>query len=367
MEIHAEVHALLRLVIEQQASDLHLKVKTPPVLRIHGHLVPTDLPPLEPPELQSLIESMLTEEQRQQFRRDLELDFGYSVPGLSRFRVNVFQQRGVIGAAIRVIPMTVPTIRQLGLPEVVERFAELPRGLVLVTGPTGSGKSTTLAALIHHINHHRSCHIVTIEDPIEYLHHDHKSIIDQREVGADTHSFSHALRHVLRQDPDVILIGEMRDLETIATAITAAETGHLVLATLHTMSAGQAVERMVDVFPPHQQEQVRMQLSLSLEGVLSQTLLPRRDGRGRVAAVEVLRMTPAVRNLIREGKTFQLPSAIQSGSRDGMQSLNQALRRLVEEGMVSYEEAVARASSLEEFNQLLGRARVGAPGASSSH
>jgi len=356
-----EIHSLLKLVIERNASDLHVKVKMPPVLRINGSLVRAELPPLDPAELQSLIESMLTEEQRSAFRRDLELDFGYSVPGLSRFRVNIFQQRGVLGAAIRVIPMKVATIRELGLPDVVERLAELPRGLVLVTGPTGSGKSTTLAAIIHHINHHRSCHIITIEDPIEYLHHDSKSIIDQREVGADTHSFAHALRHVLRQDPDVILIGEMRDLETIATAITAAETGHLVFATLHTMSAAQAVERIVDVFPPYQQEQVRMQLSLSLEGVLSQALLPRRDGRGRVAALEVLRMTPAVRNLIREGKTYQLPSAIQSGFRDGMQSLNQALRRLVEEGLVNYEEALARASSLEEFNQLLGRARVGAP------
>ncbi len=356
-----EILALLRLVIERGASDLHLKVKNPPVLRINGRLVPLDdHPPFEPAPLQSLIESMLTEEQRETFRRDLELDFGYSVPGLSRFRVNVFQQRGIMGAAIRTIPMKTPTIAELGLPPGVDRFAELPRGLVLVTGPTGSGKSTTLAALINHVNHHRSCHIVTIEDPIEYLHADHKCIIDQREVGADTHSFAHALRHVLRQDPDVILIGEMRDLETIATAITAAETGHLVFATLHTMSAAQAVERIVDVFPPYQQEQVRMQLSLSLEGVLSQALLPRRDGRGRVAAVEVLRVTPAVRNLVREGKTFQLPSAIQSGAREGMQSLNQALRKLVEDGLVSYEEAVARATSAEEFDQLLGRTRAAA-------
>ncbi len=356
-----EILALLRLVIERRASDLHLKVKNPPVLRINGRLVPLDdHPPFEPAALQSLIESMITEEQRETFRRDLELDFGYSVPGLSRFRVNVFQQRGIMGAAVRTIPMKAPTIAELGLPAGVDRFAELPRGLVLVTGPTGSGKSTTLAALINHVNHHRSCHVVTIEDPIEYLHADHKCIIDQREVGADTHSFAHALRHVLRQDPDVILIGEMRDLETIATAITAAETGHLVFATLHTMSAAQAVERIVDVFPPYQQEQVRMQLSLSLEGVLSQALLPRRDGRGRVAAVEVLRATPAVRNLVREGKTFQLPSAIQSGAREGMQSLNQALRKLVEDGLVSYEEAAARATSAEEFDQLLGRTRAAA-------
>ncbi|MBI3976330.1 MAG: type IV pilus twitching motility protein PilT [Armatimonadetes bacterium] len=352
-----DITALLKTVIERKASDLHLKVKNPPILRVDGALVALSAPPFEAAELQSLIESMLTDEQRDTFRGELELDFGYSVPGLSRFRVNVFQQRGAIGAAIRAIPMTIPTVTELGLPPGVERFAELPRGLLLVTGPTGSGKSTTLAALINHINHHRSCHIVTVEDPIEYLHYDVKSIIDQREVGSDTHSFAHALRHVLRQDPDVILIGEMRDLETIGTAITAAETGHLVFATLHTQGAAQAVERIVDVFPPHQQEQVRIQLSLSLVGVLSQTLLPRRDGNGRVAALEVLKMTPAVRNLVREGKGFQIPSVIQSGSRDGMQTLNQALRRLVEDGLVIYEEAAARATNLEEFDQLLGRAR----------
>lgn len=350
-----DINSLLRLVIERRASDLHLRVASPPVLRIDGTLVPMDLPPFEPADLQSLIESILTDEQREVFRREHELDFGYSVPGVSRFRVNVFMQRGAMGTAIRAIPMKVPTIQELGLPDGIERLGDLPRGLVLVTGPTGSGKSTTLAALINYINHHRSCHIVTVEDPIEYLHRDVKCIIDQREVGADTHSFGHALRHVLRQDPDVILIGEMRDLETIATAITSAETGHLVFATLHTQSAAQAVERIVDVFPPYQQNQVRMQLSLSLEGVLSQSLLPRADGRGRVAALEVLMMTPAVRNLIREGKTFQLPTTIQSGAKDGMQTLDQALRRLVERGLVTYEEAAARAANLVEFEQLMGR------------
>lgn len=350
-----DINSLLRLVIERRASDLHLRVASPPVLRIDGTLVPMDLPPFEPADLQSLIESILTDEQREVFRREHELDFGYSVPGVSRFRVNVFMQRGAMGTAIRAIPMKVPTIQELGLPDGIERLGDLPRGLVLVTGPTGSGKSTTLAALINYINHHRSCHIVTVEDPIEYLHRDVKCIIDQREVGADTHSFGHALRHVLRQDPDVILIGEMRDLETIATAITSAETGHLVFATLHTQSASQAVERIVDVFPPYQQNQVRMQLSLSLEGVLSQSLLPRADGRGRVAALEVLMMTPAVRNLIREGKTFQLPTTIQSGAKDGMQTLDQALRRLVERGLVTYEEAAARAANLVEFEQLMGR------------
>ncbi len=355
-----DINALLATVIERRASDLHLKVNNPPILRIDGSLVALSAAPFEAAELQSLIESMLTDEQRAVFRQELELDFAYSLTGLSRFRVNIFQQRGAMGAAIRTIPMKIPTVSELMLPPGVERFAELPRGLLLVTGPTGSGKSTTLAALINHINKHRSCHIVTVEDPIEYLHQDIQCIIDQREVGADTHSFAHALRHVLRQDPDVILIGEMRDLETIATAITAAETGHLVFATLHTQGAAQSVERIVDVFPPYQQEQVRTQLSLSLVGVLSQTLLARRDGKGRVAAVEVMKMTPAVRNLVREGKTFQIPSVIQSGSRDGMQSLNQALRHLVDDGLVTYEEAAARATNLEEFDQLLGRSRPAA-------
>ncbi len=354
-----DIVSLLIQMHERHASDLHLKVGNHPVMRINGALAPlVDLPVLDPATVRDLAESMMNDDQQQRFSLDLELDFAYSVPKVGRFRVNVYQQRGSMGAAIRAIHIGVPTIDDLGLPDVVKRFAGLPRGLVLVTGPTGSGKSTTLAALINYINQTRSVHIVTIEDPIEYLHRDHKSIINQREVGMDTRSFTQALRHVLRQDPDVILIGEMRDLETIATAVTAAETGHLVFATLHTQSAAQTIDRILDVFPPHQQPQIRMQLSVALEGVMSQALVPLARGEGRVAAVEVMVATGAIRNLIREGKTFQIPSAIMSGGREGMQTLNQALRRLVEQRKITYEDAVAKATSEKEFAELLGRSKV---------
>lgn len=325
------------------------------MLRIDGRLEPAHDERLSPERARELIAEILTPAQFEEFQRRLELDLAYSLPGVSRFRVNIYMQRGGIGAAIRTIPAAVPTIEQLRLPRILAHLASLPRGLVLVTGPTGSGKSTTLAAMVNHINRTRSCHVVTIEDPIEYLHHDDRCLITQREVGADTHSFNEALRHVLRQDPDVILIGEMRDHETISTAITAAETGHLVLATLHTVNAPQTVDRIVDVFPPHQQPQIRMQLSVAIEGVLSQTLLPRRDGNGRIAAVEVMTGTPAIRNLIREGKTHQIPSAVQSGSKDGMQTLNQALRQLVKQHLVSYEVALAQSSNPQELAQLCGR------------
>lgn len=356
------MQSLLRMVVERQASDLHLKAGTRPMLRIDGNLISAMDDRLPDERVRALLAEILTPEQLDRFHRDLELDLAYSLPGVSRFRVNVYQQRGGIGAAIRTIPATVPTIETLGLPKVVKRLASLPRGLVLVTGPTGSGKSTTLAAIVDHINHSRSCHVVTIEDPIEYIHRDDQAIITQREVGADTHSFSHALRHVLRQDPDVILIGEMRDHETISTAITAAETGHLVLATLHTVNAPQTVDRIIDVFPPHQQPQVRMQLSVALEGVLSQTLLPRQAGPGRIAAVEVMVGTTAIRNLIREGKTHQILSTMQAGSRDGMQTLNQALRQLVREGHVSFETACMYSSNPQELAHLCGReALVGTP------
>ncbi len=347
--------SFLRMVHERGASDLHIKAGTRPMLRVDGALIPAGDARLTDAQVIALLSEILTPEQLEVFYRDLELDLAYSLPGCSRFRVNIYKQRGGVGAAIRTIPASVPTIETLRLPKVVKHLASLPRGLVLVTGPTGSGKSTTLAAVVDHINHTRSCHIVTIEDPIEYLHHDDKSIVTQREVGADTHSFSEALRHVLRQDPDVILIGEMRDLETISTAITAAETGHLVLATLHTVSAAQTVDRIVDVFPPHQQAQVRMQLSTALEGVLSQALLPRTEGRGRVAALEVMVGTTAVRNLVREGKTHQITSTIQAGARDGMQTLNQALRHLVKERLVAFEVAMAHSSNPQELAQLCGR------------
>ncbi len=354
--ISMDIKQLLSVVKERGASDLHLKVGNHPILRVNGklhHLL--DLPALTADGAQALIESMMTPEQIQVFRERLEMDFAYSVPGISRFRVNVFQQRGSWGAAVRAIPMGVPTMEELGLPDVARRFAGLPRGLVLVTGPTGSGKSTTLAAMINYVNQNRAVHIMTVEDPIEYLHKDVKSVINQREVGMDTLSFANALRHVLRQDPNVILIGEMRDLETISTAITAAETGHLVFATLHTQSAAQTVDRIIDVFPPHQQSQIRTQLSVALEGVVCQALVPLASGQGRVAAIEVMVANGAIRNLIREGKTFQIPSALMSGSKEGMQSLNQALRTLVEQKKITYEDAVSKATSERELAQLLGR------------
>lgn len=354
-----DIASLLRLAYERRASDVHIKVGNHPILRIDGKLEPLmDLPVMDAGTVAELIDSMLTDEQQETFKTHRELDLAYSLPGVSRFRVNVYQQRGSMGAAIRAIHVGVPTIEELGLPEVVKRMAALPRGLVLVTGPTGSGKSTTLAAIINYINQTRSVHIVTIEDPIEYLHRDIKSIINQREVGMDTLSFTNALRHVLRQDPDVILIGEMRDLETISTAVTAAETGHLVFATLHTQSAAQTVDRIIDAFPPHQQSQIRTQLSTALEAVLSQTLVPLANGQGRIAGIEVMLATGAIRNLIREGKTFQIPSAIMSGAKDGMQTLNQALRTLVERKKITYEEAVKKATSDREFAQLMGRQSV---------
>ncbi|MGH2403504.1 MAG: type IV pilus twitching motility protein PilT [bacterium] len=351
---------LLQTVVERGASDLHIKAGAKPMLRIDGTLVPISEERLQDDQVRSLIAEILTGEQLETFYKKLELDLAYSLPGFSRFRVNIYQQRGGIGAAIRTIPVSIPTFDQLRLPKVIKILAALPRGLILVTGPTGSGKSTTLAAIINLINQTRACHIVTVEDPIEYLHHDQKCIITQREVGADTHSFTEALRHVLRQDPDVILIGEMRDLETISTAITAAETGHLVLATLHTVNAAQTVDRIVDVFPPHQQTQVRMQLSVALEAVCSQALLPLREGKGRTAAIEVMVATPAVRNLIREGKTHMMAGTIQSGGKDGMQTLNQALRDLVRAGAVTFDTALAHSSNPEELAALCGRERAAA-------
>ncbi|MCJ7752076.1 MAG: PilT/PilU family type 4a pilus ATPase, partial [Armatimonadetes bacterium] len=311
------VDDLLRITIESRASDLHLSVGIPPTIRVDGELTQINAEKLTPTRINELIYALLTDEQISDFEESWELDFAYSVRGLSRFRVNVHRQRGSIGAVFRAIPVDPPSLDGLGMPEVLKKLAGRPRGLVLVTGPTGSGKSTTLAAMIREINVTRRRHVVTIEDPIEFLHRNEKSIIIQREVGSDTKSFTAALRHVLRQDPDVILIGEMRDLETISAAITAAETGHLVLATLHTTGAAQTVDRIVDVFPPHQQEQIRVQLSTVLEGIISQTLLPLADGKGRVCAQEILVATSAIRNLIREGKTHQMPSVLQSSAAEG--------------------------------------------------
>jgi twitching motility protein PilT len=343
---------LLREAVARKASDLHITVGIPPVLRIDGKLVRTDLPPLKPADTEDLLATIAGESQLAAFDDWGETDFSYAIPGLSRFRVNAFRQRGATAIAVRVVAERVPALAELGMPDTVAALADKPRGLVLVTGPTGSGKSTTLAAMIDRINRGRTCHIVTIEDPIEYLHRHDKSIVNQREVQADTRSFAAALRAALREDPDVILVGEMRDLETIATAITAAETGHLVLATLHTGDAAQTVDRIVDVFPPYQQQQVRVQLSLTLQGIVAQQLLPRLGG-GRVAAVELLLATPAVRNVIREGKAHQIPSIIQTAAKSGMQTMDAALRDLYRRGFVSYDEAAARALDPDTFSRLV--------------
>jgi twitching motility protein PilT len=347
---------LLRMMLERSGSDLHITVGSPPAIRERGELVPVDSARvLQPRDTQELILNMLSEEQRRRFETELELDFAYSIPGVSRFRCNVFQQRNSMGAVFRVIPLQIPTIEDLGLPKVCRYLAERPRGLVLVTGPTGSGKSTTLAAMIDHINDTRPVHIVTLEDPIEFVHRNKVSYVNQREVGEDTHSFASALKRVLRQDPDVILVGEMRDLETIAAAITAAETGHLVLATLHTTGGPESVDRIIDVFPPHQQQQVRIQLSTTLEGVLSQTLLRSTDGRSRVMAMEVMLGVPAISNLIREGKTHQMAAIIQGGAQLGMQTLDQHLKVLLQGGRVAFEEAMSKAKNPEELADMVGR------------
>jgi twitching motility protein PilT len=347
------VDDLLRLMMQRRASDLHLTASSAPSLRVDGELQPLNSEKLPPKKVNELIYAILTDEQISEFEETWELDFAYSIPGLSRFRVNVHRQRGTVGAVFRAVPVDPPSLDGLGMPDVLKAFCARPRGLVLVTGPTGSGKSTTLAAMIREINVTRRCHVVTVEDPIEFLHRNERSIIIQREVGSDTRSFAAALRHVLRQDPDVILIGEMRDLETIAAAITAAETGHLVLATLHTTSAAQTVDRIVDVFPPHQQEQIRVQLSTVLEGIVSQTLILLADGKGRVCAQEILVATPAIRNLIREGKSHQMPSVLQSSASEGMQSLDQALKTLVIQQKITPQAAMAVASNPQDFQMYL--------------
>ncbi|MCL6636822.1 MAG: type IV pilus twitching motility protein PilT [Alicyclobacillus sp.] len=330
----ADIRALLIRARETGASDLHLSVNAPPVLRVHGELL-AEGEPLRPEETEAMGRTLTDERQWQVFCERGEIDFSYSIPGVSRYRINLYRQRGCVSLAVRVVPNQVPKLADLGLPDVVRVLAEKPHGLVLVTGPTGSGKSTTLAAVIDHINHTQRKHIITLEDPIEYLHRHHLSIIDQREIGQDSRDFSSALRAALRQDPDVILVGEMRDLETVQTAVTAAETGHLVLATLHTSDAVQTVDRIVDVFPPSQQAQVRLQLASVLQGVVTQRLYRRADGQGRVAAVEVLMNTPAVANLIRTEKTHQIRSVMQTGRAYGMQTLEMHIRELVTRGVLS--------------------------------
>ena len=347
------IEILLEEVIKRKASDLHLQVGLPPMLRVDGALIPVaGTEALIEEALEALVFAILDEDQKQILLKDKEFDFSFAFGDLGRFRVNAFHERGNLAAALRLIPNEILSIEQLGLPAIVNKFADYPRGLVLVTGPTGSGKSTSLAALVNKINHERATHIVTIEDPIEFTHKSIKSVIVQREVHYDTYSFSAALRSSLRQDPDVVLIGEMRDLETISSAITIAETGHLVFATLHTNSASQSIDRMIDVFPPHQQPQIRSQLANILMAICSQRLIPSIGG-GRVAAAEILVATPAVRNIIREGKSHQLEAVIQTGAEFGMQSMDKTLVSLIHNGTITYDEARNYAVDIDELDRLM--------------
>lgn len=353
----ATLYDLLKVMIEKGATDLHITTNSPPRLRVDGRLIPMDHPPLNPSDTKALCYSILTDAQKHKFEENNELDLSFGVKGLSRFRGNIFMQRGAVAGAFRTIPFQIRTFQELGLPEVMNDLVKRPRGLILVTGPTGSGKSTTLAAMVDRINAERQDHIITVEDPIEYLHPHKKCLINQREVNADTMSFKSALRYVLRQDPDVVLIGEMRDLETIEAALTVSETGHLTMATLHTNSAVQTINRIIDVFPPHQQEQIRVQLSFVIEGILAQQLIPKKSGYGRVLAVELLVPNPAIRNLIREDKIHQIYSMMQTGqSKFGMQTMNQSLAELYSKGHLSYEDAIGRSSMPEELMTMLQRA-----------
>ncbi len=347
------IDELLELVVENNASDLHVTVGLPPVMRLDGDLKKTRYEEFTPSVAQRIVYDMLTDDQIQHFETELELDCSYALAETARFRVNVYRDRGTVAAAYRLIPRQIPTLEQLAMPPVLEDLARRVRGLLLVTGPTGSGKSTTLAAMIGQINHERAEHIITIEDPIEYLHDHRKSIINQRELGHDTHSFSNALRAVLREDPDVLLVGEMRDLETIKLAITCAETGHLVMATLHTNNAAESVDRMIDVFPAQEQEQIRVQLSNNLVAIISQQLLPRAGQPGRIAAIEVMIATAAIRNLVRENKAHQITSTIQTSKGSGMQTMDQALRDLYKQSLITYETAMRRAQNPQELEKLI--------------
>jgi twitching motility protein PilT len=352
---------LLMEVVARRASDLHLSAGAPPTVRVRGRLSRLEnYPVLSGTDTREIVYSILSSDQRQRLETNWQLDFAYSIPGHARFRVNAYYQRGAIGAAFRLIPFELTSIDQLGLPATVHDFTRKPRGFVLVTGPTGSGKSTTLASMLDEINSTREEHIMTIEDPIEFLHAHKKCLVNQRELGCDAQSFAEALKAALRQDPDVILVGEMRDLETISTALTAAETGHLVFATLHTQDTAQTVDRIIDVFPPEQQGQVRVQLSVALQGIVTQQLLPTADGSSRVAACEVLVPNPAIRNLIREGKTHQIYSVLQTGSAQGMQTMDAALVSLVRTGKVSQKLAEERSSTPEELRRLLGAGSLAA-------
>jgi twitching motility protein PilT len=350
----ATMHDLLTLLVERGASDLHITTGTYPQLRVNGKLASlSQFEQLMPPDTQRLAYSVLNEGQKQKFEEDNELDLSFGIQGLARFRCNIYRQRGAVACAIRLIPTKIKGFHELGLPSIVEQLADRPKGLILVTGPTGSGKSTTLAAMVDKINSERSEHIVTIEDPIEFVHQHKKCLVNQREVFSDTQSFKNALKYILRQDPDVVLVGEMRDLETIAAALTIAETGHLTLGTLHTNSCAQTMNRIIDVFPTSQQDQVRAQLALVLEGVFCQQLIPTSDGRGRAMAMEIMVITPAIRNLIREEKIHQIYSAMQAGQKFGMQTMNQSLLTLIQQRKISPEEALNRTTNPDELLQLL--------------
>ncbi|KAA0225570.1 MAG: Twitching mobility protein [Fimbriimonadales bacterium] len=360
------VDELLNIVVEKNASDLHICTDCEPTIRVDGRLIRLNYEKLGPNDTSRLMYAIITDEQIERFETTLELDFSYALPRKARFRVNMYRDRGAIAGAFRLIPNRIPTVRELNLPPVLEELTKKPRGLVIVTGPTGHGKSTSLAAMINQINRTRSEHIITIEDPIEYLHTHNLSIINQRELGHDTKSFANALRASLREDPDVILVGEMRDTETIALAITAAETGHLVFATLHTNNAAESIDRIIDVFPPGQQDQIRIQLANNLQAVISQQLLRRAGSPGRIPAVEVMIATPAIRNLIRENKTHQIPSMIQTSGSIGMQSMDQNLRDLYMKGFITFEDALSRAINVEELKKMIntpaGAGSTGGPG-----
>jgi len=342
---------LLEELVLSEGSDLHLRFNEPPIFRITGNLVRSDYLVLNDKDLEELIFGLMKPIQKKIFEETLEFDMAYEIPGVARFRVNCFKQMGHIGAVMRIIPLKIKTIDEWGFPPIFKKISELPRGLVLVTGPTGSGKSTTLAAIIEHINQTQKKHIITIEDPIEFLHRDKFSIIEQREIGIDTISYAEALRRAIRQNPDIILVGEMRDLETMTQTITAAETGHLVFSTLHTIDAVQTIDRIIDVFPPAQQQQIRLQLSTCLQAVITESLVRKKDGAGRVASFEIMVCTPAIRSAIREAKTYQIYSAIQTGSKLGMIQMDQYLRNLLHQGLIEYEEAIAHCANPDEFER----------------
>jgi twitching motility protein PilT len=352
----ATLPELLKTMVEMQGSDLHIATNTPPQIRIHGHLHRLQLPDLQPAETKQLVYSVLTDAQKKRFEETMELDFSFGIKGLARFRCNVFNQRGAVGAVYRVIPEKIRSFGDLGLPPVLATLAERPRGLVLITGPTGSGKSTTLAAMIDKINTERHDHILTIEDPIEYIHQNKGCLVNQREVHSDTASFANALRAALREDPDIVLIGEMRDLETVEAALKIAETGHLTFGTLHTNSAAQTINRIIDIFPANQQAQIRTQLSLVLEGIVCQALLPKADGKGRVCSLEIMVPTPAIRNLIRDDKVHQIYGAMQTGQEKmGMQTANQSLASLYQKRLITFETAMGASSNRDELQDMINR------------